>query len=91
MFAKYFISLTGRRTDVQAVIWAAVMNLVLFGLFLTCATPVYETNDDLVMQGIASGFYTGHPDGHLVFTNFLVGRALQFLYGNWGGCNWYFA
>jgi hypothetical protein len=67
-----------------------MVNLVLFGLFLSCATPVYETNDDLMMQMIASGFYTGHPDGHLVFTNILAGWGLRFLYGAWGGCNWYF-
>jgi len=59
-------------------------------IFLTCATPVYETNDDLMMQAISSGFYTGHPDAHLVFTNILIGWALQFLYGTWGSCNWYF-
>jgi hypothetical protein len=82
--------LTGQRDGVQALLWAAVVNLVLFGLFLTCATPVYETNDDLMMQTIASGFHTGQPDGHLVFTNILIGWALRFLYGTWAGCNWYF-
>jgi hypothetical protein len=65
------------------------MNLILFGLFLACATPNYETNDDLVMQLIASGFYTGHPDAHLVFSNILIGRVLRFFYGTWAGCNWY--
>jgi hypothetical protein len=62
----------------KALLWAAVVNLILFGLFLTCATSVYETNDDLMMQRIASGFHTGHPDEHLVFTNVLIGWALRF-------------
>jgi hypothetical protein len=82
--------LAGRPGGFQALLWAAVVNLILFGLFLTLATPAYETNDDLMMQLIASGFHTGHPDAHLVFTNILIGWALRFLYGAWGGCNWYF-
>ena len=81
--------LAGRRGGFQALLWAAVVNLILFGLFLACATSVYETNDDLMMQMIASGFHTGHPDEHLVFTNILIGRVLRFLYGAWAGCNWY--
>jgi hypothetical protein len=79
----------GRRDGFQALIWAAVVNLILFGLFLTFATPVYETNDDLMMQRIASGFHTGHPDEHLVFTNVIIGWALRFFYGIWAGRNWY--
>jgi hypothetical protein len=81
--------LVGKRGGFQALLWAAVVNLILFGLFLACATSVYETNDDLMMQMISSGFHTGHPDEHLVFTNVLIGWALRFLYGTWAGCNWY--
>ncbi|HEX3855798.1 MAG TPA: hypothetical protein VHY30_00705 [Verrucomicrobiae bacterium] len=82
--------LAGRRGGCQALLWAAVVNLVLFSVFLTYATPVYETNDDLMMQMIASGFYTGHPDAHLVFTNILIGWTLKFFYGVSADCNWYF-
>ena len=81
--------LAGRRDAFRALGWAAAVNLILFGLFLTCATPRYETNDDLMMQMIASGFLTGQPDAHLVFTNIIVGRVLQLFYETWGGCNWY--
>ena len=79
----------GPRTGLPSLLWATLVNLILFGLFLACATPVYETNDDLVMQLIASGSYTNHPDAHLVFTNILIGQVLRFLYGTWAGCNWY--
>ena len=65
------------------------MNAILFALFLAWATPVYETNDDLMMQMIAAGFHTGHPDAHLVFSNILIGWVLRFLFGIWPGCNWY--
>ena len=94
MFKRVWLSrgsqlLVGRRGGFQAIFWAIAVNFILFCLFLTHAVPVYETNDDLTMQMIASGFYTGHPDGHLVFTNILIGWTLCFLYGAWPGCNWY--
>jgi hypothetical protein len=81
--------LVGKRGGFQALLWAAVVNLILFSFFLTFVTSVYETNDDLMMQMIASGFYTGHPDEHLVFTSVLIGWTLRFLYEAWAGCNWY--
>jgi len=68
---------------------AVLLNSVLVGLFLLFATPYYETNDDLSMQFIASGFYTGHPSEYLVFTNVLIGWPLKFLYTHWSGHNWY--
>jgi hypothetical protein len=96
MFKRVWLSrgsqlLVGRRGGFKAIFWAIAVNFILFSLFLAYAVPVYETNDDLIMQTIASGFYTGHPDGHLVFTNILIGWALRFLYGTWPGCNWYLA
>jgi hypothetical protein len=88
-FANLLRGLNGGRTGLQALCLGAFINLILFGLFLLCATPIYETNDDLVMQLIASGYYTGCPDAHLVFTNILIGWILRFLYATWAGCNWY--
>lgn len=79
----------GRPAGFRVFLLAALINLILFGLFLAWATPDYATNDDLVMQLIASGFYTGHPNAHLVFTNILIGWVLRFLYGTWAGHNWY--
>jgi len=77
------------RTGLQVLWLGAFINLILFSLFLVFITPVYETNDDLTMQLIASGFYTGDPDAHLVFTNILIGWVLRFFYASWAGCNWY--
>jgi hypothetical protein len=83
-------SLAGQKGGIKALFWAVVVNFILFAIFLTYATPTYEADDDLEMQFIASGFYTGHPDAHLVFINILIGWVLKFLYGSWAGCNWYF-
>ncbi len=88
-FSQYSRSLTGRHEGLQALVLGCRGQPHFIRSFLTCATPAYETNDDLMMQLIASGFYTGHPDAHLVFTNILIGWVLQFLYQTWAGCNWY--
>jgi hypothetical protein len=82
-------AMAGQKAGIKALSWAVVVNFILFAIFLTYTTPAYETDDDLEMQFIASGFYTGHPDAHLVFTNILIGWVLKFLYGSWAGCNWY--
>lgn len=75
--------------DIKSLALAITVTAVLFGLFFTFGTSNYETNDDTVMQGIASGFYSGHPDEHLVFTNVIIGRVLRFLYEAWPVHNWY--
>jgi len=66
------------------------LNALLFALFFAAATPGYETNDDLGMQLIASGFYTGQPSEYLIFTNVLIGWILRCLYHLRDGHNWYF-
>jgi hypothetical protein len=68
----------------------ALLNFILFGTVFTLLTPGYETNDDLTMQLIASGFYTGHPSEYLVFTSIPIGWMLRMLYEATRGFNWYF-
>jgi len=69
---------------------ATLVNLALFGLAFAFVMPCYETNDDLTMQLVSSGFYTGHPSEYLVFSSFLIGWILRILYSLHGGLNWYF-
>jgi hypothetical protein len=70
---------------------ALLLNACLFSLAWCFFVPCYETNDDLTMQLIASGFYTGHPSEYLVFTSVLLGWPLKLLYSLWPCCNWYLA
>jgi hypothetical protein len=77
------------REDWKLLGFSVLLNAILFGLFLIIFTPCYETNDDLVMQHIASGLYTGHPSEYLVFTSVVVGWTLKILYAFYSGCNWY--
>jgi len=83
-------TLAGWHEGLKVLGLAALLNAFLFSLFFAFATPRYETNDDLGMQMIASGFYTGQPSEHLVFTNVVIGWPLRVLYSLWPGSNWYF-
>lgn len=49
----------------------------------------YAINDDINMRDIASGAYTGTPDGHLIFVLYPLGFALKSLYRIWPGIEWY--
>jgi hypothetical protein len=72
--------------------FAIVAVLVLQALVVMVFRPSYATNDDVFISMIASG--TGicpAPDAHLIFTNVLIGAALQQLYTispliPWYGC-----
>ncbi|KFF08268.1 hypothetical protein [Chryseobacterium luteum] len=50
---------------------------------------VYEQNDDIWLRSIASGYFTGSPDFHLVYENNVIGYLLSFLYRNFHDTEWY--
>lgn len=57
---------------------------------LSILLPIsFETNDDVTMLLISSGSYTGYPDAHLVFINYVYGLLLQTLYTNFPQLEWY--
>lgn len=68
---------------------AIIINIILFVLVLSVFTVQYETNDDVGMQMIVSGFRTGSPSEYVVFSNILVGKVLQALYSLNLNFNWY--
>lgn len=41
---------------------------------------VYAIADDLIMRDIASGAFTGTPDGHLIFIRYVLGWGISRLY-----------
>jgi len=49
----------------------------------------FETNDDAMMLLIGSGVYSGTPDAHLVFINYIYGLLVSFLYTFIPGVEWY--
>lgn len=70
---------------------AGILTPGLYILALLLIWPTsYETNDDFYMNIIASGFYSGSPDEHLIYSHFLPGLVLKFLFNLYAGINWYF-
>jgi hypothetical protein len=69
---------------------AAFAAVALAAASLAVFTPLYETNDDVMMNLIASGLaVTDRPDEHLLFTNVALGLPLKWLYGRWPAVPWY--
>ena len=73
---------------------AAVAASVL--LAFICEVAVYQTMgfvyaiaDDVIMRDIASGAFTGTPDGHLIFVQYALGLLLSGLYRINGRVDWY--
>ncbi len=50
---------------------------------------LYAIGDDVIMRDIASGAFTGTPDGHLVFVRYILGFVLSRLYLLNGKADWY--
>ena len=50
---------------------------------------VFETNDDLSMMGCLAGAWTGKPEADTVFSLFLWGKIVSFLYTVNVGMPWY--
>jgi hypothetical protein len=62
---------------------------VTFLIFNLLFVPKYPVNDDIIMMMISSGYFTGFPDEHIVFSSFLIGLILKFLYNIYLNLNWY--
>jgi hypothetical protein len=76
----------------QKPLWFAfILTIVLQCLVWVLYTPRYETNDDLFMNGIVSGFWNGTPDPHLPYSHFLIGYLLSGLFQWSVAWNWYAA
>ncbi len=63
----------------------------LFLIALNVLPVSYETIDDFFMNSIASGYFGGTPDEHLIYTNFIIGLVLKSLFTFWSSFNWYAA
>lgn len=70
------------------LVWTLVYT-ILFILLNKIYTLRFSTNDDSAMLLISSGSYTGTPDNHLVFINFIYGSILNVLYNVMPSIEWY--
>lgn len=70
---------TAKRTG--AALAASVLLASLIGIFAYRSLGfIYAIADDVVMRDIASGAFTGTPDGHLIFVRYALGFLLSCLY-----------
>lgn len=65
-----------------------IVNLILILLELKFCQPIYETNDDFGISLIAANGY-GKYSQYLVFSNYVFGLFLKFLYWIIPKINWY--
>lgn len=70
-------------------LWLLLTNIIFF-ISAAYLLPIrYEQNDDVMMLLFASGKYSGTPESHLVFINYLYGLFLKLLYTRNDGLEWY--
>lgn len=79
---------TVKRTG--AALAASVLLAFACGL-LFCRTTgfVYAIADDVIMRDIASGAFTGTPDGHLIFIQYVLGFLISRCYVLQPQVDWY--
>ena len=69
--------------------YAIATVIALFAVVLVVFHPSYETSDDTMMNYIAAGTFNGEPSQYLVFSNYLEGVFLKWLFIRFPGINWY--
>lgn len=69
----------------------AIYGFVIVLAAVTCMLmPLnYNVNDDVELEGILSGMYTGTPDGHAVYIQAVLAYPLSWLYRAFPSWNWY--
>lgn len=65
-----------------------LLTAIFFAIFLVLLRPGYGANDDIDIIAIASGYLGGKPVPFLIFSNVILGFALNFLYGLHPQVNW---
>ena len=77
-----------KRTGAAAA--ASVLLAFIFGLAVYQTMGfVYAIADDVIMRDIASGAFTGMPDGHLIFVQYALGWLISRLYLINRSVDWY--
>ncbi len=66
------------------------LTYIFIGYILAIYFPiVWQESDDISMKRIASGYFTGTPDVHLIFINACLGWVFKILYLFKPGTQWY--
>jgi hypothetical protein len=73
----------------KSLIISVITNCFLFLVLILIATPVYRSNDDIVLNLVSSGFFGKANAEFLLFGNILYGKLLKLLYTTGPHFNWY--
>lgn len=68
-----------------AILTAGILCVFFYHHF----TISYYINDDVTMRNIASGAYSGTPDGHVIYIKYVLGWILSSLYKIAQNIDWY--
>jgi hypothetical protein len=66
--------------------WVLLIELIIV---ILCINYSYESNDDLAMNLLLSGAYTGEPTEYIIFINYLLAWIVKVLYELPYNVNWY--
>lgn len=72
----------------RPLVFSLLTTMVFFVIFLVFLRPGYETDDDISIISLASGYLGGRPLPFLVFSNVLWGFLLNPLYALHTRINW---
>jgi hypothetical protein len=78
-----------RYGQILQLILAALVSLLCFLWTYKSIGIVYIINDDVALQEIAKGSFSGLPDGHLIYIKYTLGWIISRLYLIDQNINWY--
>jgi hypothetical protein len=66
-----------------------IINSLIFLLLFLFTTPVYRSNDDIILNLISSGFFGNGNTEFVLFGNIILGKLLKLCYDISSQYNWY--
>ena len=78
----------GRKKEGIALVIALVICSIYY-IWIFQFYDLYMDRDDAMMRAIASGTYSGTPDGHMIYIKYVYGVFLSLLYTIMPNINWY--
>lgn len=79
-----------KKSRIQWEKWGIYVFVALLAVITCRFLPLYySVNDDVELESILSGMYTGTPDGHAIYIQAILSYPLSWLYRILPGWNWY--
>jgi len=79
---------TSKKEKKHIVLFLVILNVLVLLFMMFGQAPIYETDDDFTLAGIASGAQ-GEPSPYMIFCNIVLGWLLVALYSVFPSVAWY--